>query len=288
MIAHVAEAGEARGRVVLRLAVRRPHPVAIEAAVRVAQAFNSEIESLFIEDEQLVALTRFPFVREISGGGRSRPLTLEAIERDFRALAEAVGRQIRALAKAAEIPVHSEIVRGEPVAALARACAVKGPWNVIALADPFAAADGPALHELLANVAGTTGMVVVGPKARRTKGPIVIALEAPDLLPSMLHAADRLAPVTGGEVLVVLLGEGEEHLAWMEGQARLVLGEREDVRIAVAELPRGASAAVAETLRRLRPGFVIAGTRGLVVPAGDLGPLAAALECPLFLVREPG
>ena len=43
---------------------------------------------------------------------------------------------------------------------------------------------------------------------------------------------------------------------------------------------------IAETLRRLRGGFVICQFGGLVVPdEGDLRPLASVLECPLFLVR---
>jgi hypothetical protein len=46
---------------------------------------------------------------------------------------------------------------------------------------------------------------------------------------------------------------------------------------------------MAETLRRLRGGMVVCQFGGLVVPAeGDLRPLAAALECPLFLVRADG
>jgi len=43
---------------------------------------------------------------------------------------------------------------------------------------------------------------------------------------------------------------------------------------------------MAETLRRLRGGIVIGQYGGLLVPdEGDLRPLLAALECPLFLVR---
>jgi hypothetical protein len=61
---------------------------------------------------------------------------------------------------------------------------------------------------------------------------------------------------------------------------------RDNVRIASAEVHRGEAAVIAETLRRLRGGFVIGQFGGLVVPdEGNLRPLALALECPLFLVR---
>ena len=57
MIAHVAAAGEDKGRVVLRLGAGVPaSDIALEAAVAVARAFQSEIESLFIEDRQLFEL----------------------------------------------------------------------------------------------------------------------------------------------------------------------------------------------------------------------------------------
>ena len=53
MIAHVASSGEDRGRVVLQLGSRTPNEVALNAAIRIARAFQSEIESLFVEDQQL-------------------------------------------------------------------------------------------------------------------------------------------------------------------------------------------------------------------------------------------
>jgi hypothetical protein len=78
----------------------------------------------------------------------------------------------------------------------------------------------------------------------------------------------------------------EDQLAQMEGQARLLVAGRADIRIEPAEIDRGEAAVVAETLRRLRGGFVIGQYGGLLVPdEGDLRPLLAALECPLFLVR---
>jgi hypothetical protein len=67
----------------------------------------------------------------------------------------------------------------------------------------------------------------------------------------------------------------------MEGEARLVVEAREDVRIERASVARGESAVIAEALRRLRGGFVICQFGGLVVPdEGDLKPLASVLECP--------
>ena len=70
MIAHVAQTGENRGRVVLQLGSAHPSIIALEAAVRIARAFQSEIESVFVEDEQLFDCAAYDFVREVSLTGR--------------------------------------------------------------------------------------------------------------------------------------------------------------------------------------------------------------------------
>lgn len=288
MIAHVASAGEDRGRVVLRLSPSgHPSDVALEAAIRVAQAFQSEIESLFVEEQQLIQLASYPFAREISLSGRHvRTLSLPEIERDMRLLATSLMRRVESLAKKAEVPVRSRSVRGESVGALASACAECGPWNVVALAEPFTPGHGTTLRELFEAVTGTTGIVLAGPRARRTSGPIIVAVEDIERLPGMLRAAERLAGVLSSSVVVLLIGDGEERARLMEAQTRLALAGQGDVRIAATALSRGAPAVAAEALRRLSGGFVIAQFGGLVVPdSDDLRPLAAVLECPLFLVR---
>jgi hypothetical protein len=288
MIAHVASAGEDRGRVVLRLSPSAaPSQLALEAAVRVAQAFQSEIESLCVEEQQLLELARFPFAREISLSGRQvRSISPDDIAHDMRLAAAALVRRVSEIARRADVPMRSRSVRGETIPALAAACADCGPWNVVALAEPFMPSQRDTLRQLFDSVAGTTGVVMVGPRARRSSGPIVAAVEDIDRLPGMLRAAERLAAVGSGQIEVLLIGDTAERARLMEAQARLALAGHGDVRLAAIVLARGAPAVAAEALRRLSGGFVIAQFGGLVMPADDdLSPLAAALECPLFLVR---
>src|SRR5262249_38276109 len=107
--------------------------------------------------------------------------------------------------------------------------------------------------------------------------------------PDMLRTAERVAGVDGAEVVLLLVGAGEDELARTEGEARLVVEDRPGIRIERALVTRGADAHMAETLRRLRGGMVICQFGGLVVPdGGALRPLPAALGCPLFLVRVDG
>ena len=287
MIAHVAASGEDRGRVVLHFRAGMPSAVALEAAVHVARAFGSGIESLFVEDEQLFDCASYGFAREVSfSGSRRRTLSPDTMMRDMHFAAQCAQRQIEALARKADVPLRCRVVRDEPVRALSVACAESGPWNVVALAEPFTGSNSGMLKQLLVEVAGTTGLVVVGPHASRVSGPILVAIEDTAQLPDMLRTAERLAALEGTGIVLLLIATDEERLQQMDGEARLVMEARDDVDIKWAEVARGEAAVIAETLRRLKGGFVICQFGGLVVPdAGDLRPLASALECPLLLVR---
>jgi hypothetical protein len=287
MIAHVAQTGEDRGRVVLHLRSSHPSTFAVEAALRVARAFGSDLESLFVEDEQLFDCAAYGFVREVSlSGQHSRALSLDAMMRDLHLTAQGARRQVEALARKAEVPLRCRVVRDEPLRALSIACAETGPWNVVALGEPFTGGNGLMLKQLLAEVSGSTGLITVGPKAQRVTGCIVVAVEDTAQLPDLLRTAERLAALDEAEIVLLLVAPDEEQLDQMDGEARLVVEARQDVRIQSAAVARGEAAVIAETLRQLRGGIVICQFGGLVVPdGGDLRPLASVLECPLFIVR---
>jgi hypothetical protein len=287
MIAHVAQSGEDRGRVVLHVRSGLPSAIALEAAVRVALAFQSDIESLFVEDEQLFDCAAYGFACEVSLTGKQRrAVSHNGMARDLHLAAQGARRQIEALARRAEVPLRSRVVRDEPLRAMAIACAESGPWNVIALAEPFSSANAGMVRQLLVEIAGTTGLVMVGPRARRITGPVVMGVEDAARLPDMLRAAERLAALDNARIVLLLIANDRNHLDQMDSQARLVVEDHDNVRIVSADINRGDAGAVAEALRRLQAGFLICQFGGLVAPdAGDLRPLASILECPLLLVK---
>lgn len=284
---HIAEAGEAKGRVIVHSSTGQASPVALEAAIWLAKAFQSEIEGVYVENAELVALASHPVAREVSLSGRSRRgVDLDLIEREFRYASAAFHRSIEALARAAEVGVRARVVRKEPISALNEVCADCGPWNAVALAEPFTAPGCPSIKGLLDAVRDMTGLLVVGPRAQRVSGPIVIALEREDLLSAMLGAADRLSSVGGAMTAVLLAGRDEEDLAALEAATRLVLTEWPTVKIAGMAATRGSEAALAEALRRLQPGLVMGQFGGVLMSEdGDVRPLAVGLECPLLLLR---
>ncbi len=288
MIAHVAAAGEGRGRVVLWLgASAQASASAIEAAMLLARAFHSEVESLFVEDRQLFDLAEFPFARALDANGAGwQAMPRENLEREMHFLGAALQRQVADAARRAAIPFSARVVRDDPLKAVANACAENGPWNVVAIAEPFGAGDEKRLEQVFASVLDTTGVVIAGPLARRTQGPVVAAVEKSERLGPMLKAAERLASVTGGNVKLMLIGNRPDELAWLEGEVRLLLGDSSGPEIETVLAARADVVPVAEAVRRHKGCFLLAQYGGQMVSAEtSLRPLASALECPLLLVR---
>ena len=139
---------------------------------------------------------------------------------------------------------------------------------------------------MISTIHGTTGVVVAGLMAHRIQGPIVAVVEEIERLGPMLKAADRIKEATGGPVKLLLVGDRQDELAWLEGEARLLFSDGEKTPFEVVLVEGADTLAVAEVLRRQGAGFVMAQYGGLAVPAeGSLRPLARALECPLLIVR---
>lgn len=288
MITHVAQADENRGRVVLWLGgAREPQDTAVDAALCLARAFQSEIESLFIEDRQLYDLAHLPFAREISlTGMRSRTLNGDALAREMRAHASALQRRVLARARAAEVKAEARMMRDEPVRALAEACAANGPWNVVTVGTPMRRGNGTSLAEVFETVEATTGVVVAGPRARRTSGPVVAIVEEAERAVPMMRAAERIASAAGGEARLWLLEHDQGRQEWTEGQIRLALGAYSSIRLEVVDMAVHTPWSVAHMLRRAGTGFVIARFGGLFAAnEGHAASLTEILEGPLFLVR---
>jgi hypothetical protein len=177
-------------------------------------------------------------------------------------------------------------MRDDPLGALAKACAENGPWNVVAIAEPFAATDDKRLREVFASVSDTTGVMVAGPTARISSGPVVAAVEHFERLGPMLKAAERLARAANCDVKLMLVGNRPNELSELEGRARLLFGESGGPELETVLAARGDVAAVAAAVRRHKASLVLAQYGGLVVSGEDTPrSLTAALPCPLLVVR---
>lgn len=288
MTAHVAERGEGRGRVVLRLMGTVPSSdVAIEAAIRIAKAYHSEIESVVVADRQIFDAAGYAFAREICVARPSAaPVAATVIARQIELAARSLQRHVELLAGRAEVPVLARLVEDTPVGALASACQMSGPWNVVALGEVATGDWLRRLDVLFERVTGMTGVLLAGPRSRIAEGPVVAVIEDIDRLTGMLRAAERIARVTASDIVLAVVAETRSMQAWIEDQIRLATGSAAETVVVALGRPGGGIAVAAEALRLLHAGFVIAEHGGILVPhEGDASALLAAVECPLLVVR---
>lgn len=287
MIVHVAEAGESRGRVVLRCGFSpAANDAALKAAIHVAKAYHSEIEALFVEDRDVFALADHAFASEITlSGGALSTLDAAELEAQYRAVHAAETRHVMAAAAAAGIEARVQTARDEAISALIRCCAASGPWNVVVLAEAFDSACGGAIGRVLDAVEDATGVVATTRKSQLVAGSIVVAVEDEDRLSVMLRTAERLAAVNGCETRLLLIADNQDELHWLEAQARLLVAGNKRCVIELHDPLRATVAAVAERISGMRATFLIARHGGLVLPQNGYNPLAAALRCPVFCIR---
>lgn len=285
MIAHVAEAGEGSGRVVLQMGPLLS-AVALDAALQVARSFRSEVEALYTDDGML-DLAAFPFAREISVAGAIKgPFDTDALRRRQHRTAAATLRRAASAARDAGIGFSSSVRPDDATSALAEACAERGPWNMVALGEPIGSHDVIKIREMFSSVWGTTGFVLTGPKATRTSGPVIAVVEDIERFAPLLRTAQHLAAAISSTPEVVLATDSPERLVQMEAQARLMLTDELQSTLPMSTVSFGGAPAIGEMLRARGAGFVIAHYDGIAVPSqGEDTLLAESLEGPLLIVR---
>lgn len=284
MIAHVAEASEASGRVVLWLSPASPvSSAAMAAATRVAVAYGSEVETVVISRGELPADGAVP-VRRI---GVSRTQTDAAAEAGS-VIGLCVGRHQRELERAAQragIGFRHTLAEGDPFDRLAEMCQARGPWNIVALSEPPSASLGHTVSTILANVAGATAVIAAPAMPRSAGDKVVVAIEDMDRMPSMLRAAERLCSIRG--TIHVLIAE-QTRMAFdeLETAVRLLTEGRRNVVFEPTFPTFAVEGALDGMLRQTMPGFVIARFGGALFPTGrSLSRTISLAGAPFLLVR---
>ncbi|CFX13085.1 conserved protein of unknown function [Candidatus Filomicrobium marinum] len=287
MIVHVAEAGEARGRVVLHCGYSpAANDAALKVALHIAKAYRSELEGLLVENRQILALAGHTFAHEIAlADGAVHGLDAGDLQRQHRALYEAERRHITKAATVAGVEARVQTVRDDDIAALVRCCAALGPWNVVVLPEPMDGSGSEKIGRILDAVQDATGVVTVPRRARLSKGPIVVTVEDEDRMSTMLRTAERLAAITGAEIKLLLTTAGDDELHWLEAQARLLVADNKRCSIMLNDTTSAPASSIAGRVGAMSASFLIAKHGGSVLPYEDCRSLTSVLRCPVFCIR---
>lgn len=285
MMAHVAEASEASGRV---LFVLEPGSgdisVCAQVASQFAASFNAEIETVVVNTDALVRAKMLPVatwcpLRECTPEG-------EQFSDGLSSLLQL--RQLRAIERAARrqgVRVFHTAVAGELVDQLDGLCLSRGPWNVVVLSHPLCESTGQAASAIFANVSGATGVVAAPARLANETGPIAIVVEDGERLPAMLRAAGRLKGLCG-RVHVLVAADRRKEMEELESHVRLMTANHRGLVIEPSTPVLGVAGALDEALRALKTSFIVARLGGTLLPhARALARTVTIARAPVLLVR---
>lgn len=288
MIAHVAEASEQRGRVVLWLdAETLCRPQDLDAAVRLASAYGAEVETIFISPDAVIVEEGVParsVAHVVSGDAPEEAANDQAIMRS-----ELLWRRLKRAAEIAGrthgVAVHHALAQGNPIDRIAEMCLARGPWNIVAFTGLPAFGGHIVMNELMANVGGATGFLLCSGGKVHAEGPILIFAEDAERLPAMLRAGERLSS-GDSKIHLVIAAETRPLFDDLDAHARLLADETYNVTFDPSAPTLGVPATLIEAAARLRPSLIIAPFAGAAIVNGrELARLAVATQAPILVVR---
>ncbi len=287
MIAHVAEASEASGRVLLWLdpdAISMPQT--FDASVRIAAAYAADLETVVIDGPAAAEVGDIPTAFVSLLGKPQSPSEKSGALSNARAhMADRQRREVGALAARVQVAISHASAGGDAIDRLSEMCVERGPWNIVAVSRPPSAELPGILSAILANVSGATGVVVAGRRVASLGPDVAVVVEDTERMPSMLRAAERLL-TDRGRIHVMIAAETAAVYDEIDGHARLVTAGLRDCVFHAGGPDYGVPGALDETLFRLRPSFVIARFGGtLLGDARALMRLLAISAGPFLLVR---
>lgn len=286
MIAHVAEASEHSGRVVLWLDPEAwCASVLLDAPVRLAAAYGAEVETIIVLEGSDNDMEDVP-VRRVARAFQDLPNSaFGTAEHRFGLLAQRCRRAVETAGKKHRVKVRHALAHGDAIDRISEMCVARGPWNIVAL-PRLPAFGGPSvISTLLANVSGATGFFLSGESPKAVRSRIVVIAEDADRLPSMLRAADRLSE-DGAAIRIIIGADTRAQHDELEAQVRLLAADAKNIVFEPAGPTLGVPGALTELMARLRPSIVIARFGGSAFADGrELTRASAAIRAPILIVR---
>lgn len=287
MIAHVAAAGENKGRVLLCIGGGdEGDDFAANAAFDIAKAYSSEIEVLAIGHSEIARAEALSLARHVSHWpSTSSTASWDDISRDYALLSERSLRAVELRARRRNIPFRSRMADGDGITALKEACLVSGPWNAIVLGSSHAQTSA-AVAEIFTTIEGATAVIACKSCAMTANGQVLAVIEDQEQLPSILRVAQRISFATRRQPRIMIVASNASDGAWLDAQARLTAGP--DCGMAFDPVHTTASDVFATTdiIRRQKPAFVIARFGGTAAPDGQhLDAVIRNTGAAYFLVR---
>lgn len=271
-----------RGKVAVRMRGGAASPLVLQTAVRVARCFRGELRGLFVENEDLMALARLPFGREISlTGRRSRPVSPQTVEEEMRTALRAMEERFAKLTKGLDLPTRFDVLHSTAEETLRTAM---GDIGILAIGEPIALVAPEKFLALLTELPKLAGIVVAGSEARRAEGPVVTVIDPGSDVALLVDTAERIAGEGEQETIMLIAAPHGSDAAQLEAETRKAIDA--GTRYRMERMEDFSPHSLAAFIRRFSGGLVIARAGGIIAADGAQAVrYAYALDCPLLLLR---
>lgn len=259
----------------------------LAAAAEIAALMGLEIEGLFIEDEAVLGLSAFPFLREIEAGSlASRPLKAARLESEMRLAAGARHKALAQAARRTRTAFRFQAVRGEIEAVVLRSA---GAADIMVVIEPGGAAERSshaAVTMRRAAMRSSASMLYVPAPVSRRHGAVAAIVRPGADEADVLRLAARIAAASGNDLVVLSTNIADidrQRIAELAGALGLVASHVKLLPLADDSL--GALARALEAVER----------RLLVLSRGALGldfeqavtALATRFRIPILTLERP-
>ena len=263
-----------------------PNVAALQKAMEMARALNSEIEGLYITDDEIEQVCGLVVARTVNASGRNvAHQAAQSLKRDVYLATRSMQRQFDELANRARLKHQFKSVAGRPSHEVLKACADDDAASLLVMSETVALAQIPHIDQLLTQPSSLRGILMIGPGADKRSGPTVIVPQEADTLPDMLDLAEALT-LKDKPLIIFLSGADDRILQEEANQLHGSLKPNERINILTALIPQGQPQAMTAAIMRLGCGLVITEYGGSLVPGkSDILPLASSLPCPLLITR---
>lgn len=219
------------GSLIVEISPRGLSAAAFDSALKLARAFEVELEGLFVEDADLLALAGLPFSSEIQTvTGQVRVLESRQLEADLRRAAGAARREFERRALATAHSCRFRVVREAATRVIAREGQAAA---LIFLSELTARTHWQAeLSRLAVGEGVPTDIVLFGPAARSRPGPVLILLDAEARVSELTQRAGKVARIENTEVGIIVLEPASEKLKRLAEEVRAGLHPGSEVWIA--------------------------------------------------------
>lgn len=245
---------------------------ALEGAVRFASVFDAELTVLYVEDEDLLNLPRFSFIRELDPlSGELRRLEPDEMERKIRIEAARIRRRLERAVLETQIQWSFRVSRGRVISELLRAAEAVDAVSLGARRHSLARGPGSTARAILDR---SDRPVIMLWTRKRVGNRVCVAYDGSRRGRRGLVMGARLAQAADAGIALMLYGPSEEH-GDLEGEAVSFLRSVGIDEGAVEVLPPADGSKMARTLKEM-------GCNLLVMPRDVIERHEAIKEC----VRE--